>query len=241
MKRKRLITIAEDSLSLVQKLAKIRKGTEVIQKNRSGFGYKYVGIDEILSYVTAGMNKYNVSLIPHYTGDVSVEPYTYTRVKTLKNGQRVEEPVTEFLTKASITYSWINNDNPAETIDIPWFITGSQTDPSQATGSALTYGLRYFLMNFFQIAAPEDDPDSWRSKQKEAEEAEEKSAAKKIIEDFDAELKIFLSSNADKSEEIKKFVMKYVKNGNYLSITEPVLAAKLKKEFEDNYLEEKGD
>ena len=231
-----MISISEDKMNLYQKLAKIRKGTEVIQRDRSGYGYKYVGIDEILSHVTAGMNKYNVSLIPNFVDGTTVEPYTYTKIKTLKNGERYEEPITEFLANSNMVYTWINNDNPSETISVPWYISGSQSDPSQAMGSAMTYGLRYFLMNFFQIAAPEDDPDSWRSKQKEAENAEEKSIAKKIIDDFDAKVKLFLADHPDKSEEVKKFVMRYVKNGNYLSISEPVLASKLLEEFTEKYI-----
>lgn len=223
-------------MNLHEKLAKIRKGTEVIQKNKSGYGYKYVSIDEILSYVTAGMNKYGVSLIPSFDDGTTVEPYSYIKMKTQKDGTRVEDNITEFLALSKVTYTWINNDNPEETISVPWFISGSQTDPSQAMGSALTYGLRYFLMNFFQIAAPEDDPDSWRSRQKEAEDAEEKAAAKKIIETFDSKIKVYLSEHQDKAEESKKFVMRYVKNGNYLSITDPVLAAKMLNEFENTFL-----
>ena len=67
--------MAEEVLNLQQKLSKIRKMTEVIQKNRKGFNYKYTSIDEILARVTAGMNKYNVSLIPSIVpGSESVEP-----------------------------------------------------------------------------------------------------------------------------------------------------------------------
>lgn len=54
-----------EELNLQQKLAKIRKMTEVIQKNKKGFNYRYTSIDEILARVTAGMNKYNVSLYPN--------------------------------------------------------------------------------------------------------------------------------------------------------------------------------
>ena len=58
--------MAEEVLNLYQKLAKIRKMTEVIQKNKRGYNYKYTSIDEILARVTAGMEKYHVSLIPKF-------------------------------------------------------------------------------------------------------------------------------------------------------------------------------
>ena len=37
-----------EQLNIYQKLAKIRKMTEVIVKNKKGFNYKYTSIDEIL-------------------------------------------------------------------------------------------------------------------------------------------------------------------------------------------------
>lgn len=51
-------------LNLYEKLAKIRKSVGAIQKNKSGYGYKYTTEDEILARVTAGMDKYGVSLVP---------------------------------------------------------------------------------------------------------------------------------------------------------------------------------
>lgn len=57
----------------------------------------------------------------------------------------------------------MNDDNPEERIEVPWFIAGSQADPAQAVGSGLTYGLRQFLMQSFQIATLDgEDPDDWR-------------------------------------------------------------------------------
>ena len=44
-------------LNLYQKLAKIRKQVEVVQKNKSGYGYKYVTDDELLAKITVGIRK----------------------------------------------------------------------------------------------------------------------------------------------------------------------------------------
>ncbi len=41
--------MAEQDMNIYQKLAKIRKQVEVIQRNKSGYGYKYVSEDEILA------------------------------------------------------------------------------------------------------------------------------------------------------------------------------------------------
>lgn len=228
--------MAEEKLNIYQKLAKIRKQTEVIQKNKSGYGYKYVSIEEILSHVTAGMNKYGVSLIPRHEPGATVETYTYSKIKVAKGGtERYEEPITEFLVKIPVTYTWINNDDPNDRLEVPWFISGSQSDPSQAMGSAMTYGLRYFLTGFFQIATPEDDPDEWRSKQKEVEESEDRAIAAKIIEEFDKKVRAYLAEHKDKAADVKALVTRFVKSGDYTKITEPVLAEKLFEEFNKNF------
>lgn len=95
--------------------------------------------------------------------------------------------------------------------------------------------MRYFLLKFFNIATPDDDPDKWRSKQKAAGAAEDKMIAEEIIASFDTMVKEFLASNQDKTEEVKKFVAKYVKGGNYFAITESVLASKLLADFKETF------
>ena len=56
--------MAEQNLNIYQKLAKIRKQVEVIQRNKKGYGYTYVSEDEILAKISGFMDKYNLSLIP---------------------------------------------------------------------------------------------------------------------------------------------------------------------------------
>lgn len=220
-------------MSLHQKLEEIRKLVEVIQKDQDGYGYKYTSISEILAKLKAGMDTYHVSLVPEFdrSGERLIQPFTY---KSYSKG--VEKEVTEFFMYADVKYTWINNDNPAETIVVPWTITGSQADPSQATGSALTYSLRYFLTQYFQIATPEDDPDNWRSKKKEAEDSENIDAAKVIIAEFDKTVRTYLESNKDKAVEVKEFISNYVDDSNYFAIKDPALALKLKKDFDDKYI-----
>lgn len=90
-----------EQLNLLQKLAKIRKMTEVIKKNKKGFNYKYTSVDEILARVTAGMDKYGVSLIPKITpGSEVVLPYHYTKTRATKNGEVYEENINEIITQA---------------------------------------------------------------------------------------------------------------------------------------------
>jgi len=225
-----------EELNIYQKLAKIRKQVEVIRRNKSGYGYKYVSEDEILAKVSAFMDKYSLSLIPNVIhGSSTVAPYHSKKTKSTNKGDIYEENVNEVLVSADMVFTWINNDNPEERVEVPWILVGHQSDGSQSFGSGLSYAMRYFLLKFFNVATPDDDPDKWRSKQKEAGAAEDKMIAEEIIQTVDGVIKGFLANNADKSDEVKKFVAKYVKNGNYFAITESVLASKLLSDFKETF------
>lgn len=143
---------------------------------------------------------------------------------------------TEMLVTADMIFKWVNDEDPEDYIEVPWFVTGSQGDPSQALGSGLTYCTRYFLCNYFQIAQADSDVDAYRSKQKEAESSEDRAIAEEIISQFDSLVRTFLADNPGKSDEVKTFVKRYVKSGNYLSIKEPALAADLLAKFNEKFI-----
>lgn len=227
----------EVNLNLVERLAKIREMVEVLRKNKSGFNYKYVTEDEILARVAAGMKKYRVSLIPRVIpGTLSVEPYHYVKTKNTKGGEQIKEDINEILVHAEMTFTWVNNDDPGDTIVVEWAFAGQQSDASQAFGSALTYANRYFLMKYFQIATPDDDPDNWRGKKEEAEQEAELAVTRQIITKIDAHVRGYLDLN-DNSETARKTlsdtIKKYVRNGNkptadYVNyLTDPEVAGKL--------------
>lgn len=231
-----------ETLNLYQKLAKIRKQVEVIQKNKSGYGYKYVTEDEILAKITVFMDKYHISLIPNVVhASAQVSPYTYKKTKTTKTGQIYEEINNEILVSADMTWFWVNNDDPNERICVPWVLVGQQSDASQAFGSGLTYAARYFLLKYFNIATPDDDPDNFRGKQKEAEKEADRMVAKQIIERLDGYIRGYLEGNPSQKEAVKALVTKYVKSGDYTKIMESALAAKLLDDFKSTFHIEECD
>lgn len=234
---------AENRLNLYQKLAKIRKATEVIKKNKAGYGYKYVTEDEILSKITGLMDKLSVSLIPGIVpGTTEVMPYTYEKTKINKDTkQPYQETNNEILVKADAVYTWVNDENPEEKIVVPWALVGQQGDASQSFGSGLSYTFRYFLLKYFNVATVEDDPDSWRSKQKEAEEAENRAILAQIIAQIDTLVRGYLADHADKGAEVKAFITPYAKNGDYKSIKNVTIASKLLEDFNNKYVKEKAD
>ncbi len=150
-----------EQMNIYQKLAKIRKPVEIIQKNKSGYGYRYVTEDLILAKITSLMDKLGVSLVPNIVaGSTMVSPYSYAKTKAAKNGDVYQEQVNEILVKADMEWHWVNNENPEDRIIVPWTLVGQQRDASQAFGSGLSYSSRYFMLKYFNVATSDDDPDN---------------------------------------------------------------------------------
>ncbi len=225
------------SLNLIQKLAKIRAISDVVSKEKKGYNYTYADITTILANITAGMKKYGVSLIPSIVpGTTVVGQNVVVNTKFDKTGKAYDSTATEMLVRADMVFKWVNDEDPGDFIEVPWIVTGSQADPSQALGSGLTYCTRYFLCNYFQIAQADSDVDTYRSKQKAAEVSEDKAIAEGIIQNFDTILKQYLADNADKTDDVKKFIKKFAKDANYFAIKDPALASKLLDDFQNIYL-----
>ena len=224
-------------LNLLQKLAEIRSMSDVVSKSKRGYGYSYEDITEILANVTAGMAKHGVSLIPSIKpGTPKVEQVVTIKTKMPKQGGAYDERSSEMMFTAEMEFRWVNDDNPNDYISVPWFVAGAQSDPSQALGSGLTYTTRQFLKMYFQIASTDEgDVDAFRSKQKEAAEAEERAVAAAIISSFDTEVRAYLADNQDMKDEVGKFVKRYIRNGDYTKIIEPVLAGKLRDDFKKQF------
>lgn len=228
-----------EQLNLTQKLAKIRNMSDVAVKDKKGFNYTYADITQMLANITAGMKKYNVSLIPSIEpGTAKIEKVVSTNTKVDKAGVSRDVTTTEMLFCAEMTFVWVNDEDKNDTLEVPWYVVGMQPDPSQAAGSGLTYCTRYFLMNFFQIAQADSDVDAYRSKQKAAAEAEDRAIVSAIIDEIDATVRKYLSEHQDEKDEVSKFIGRYAARGNYTLIKEPTLAAKLLSDFKAKYMQE---
>ena len=182
-----------DGMNLHQKILKIADMAGALKKNKKGFNYNYVTEDEIQAKITAGMQKYNVmlytSLVP---GTLNVIEHNYTKLKSKQSKDEkgktimidVENPVHEIIVSSEVKYTWVNTDNPDDKIECYWAYVGQMEDASQAFGAGATYGNRYYLLKALQLATTDDDPDNYRSKQKEAEQYEEIQAEKAIKEEL---------------------------------------------------------
>ena len=200
-------------LNLYQRLAKVRDIADVVQKNKSGYGYKYTSEDEILAKVKAGMSKYRVSVYPRVdTESFENVPREYEKSKYDKSaGKMVTTKEVEWVVRGVVMYKILNDDNPEEFFEVAWPMCGTQSDMSQAFGSALTYANRYFYLKFFNIATSEDDPDEWKRKKMEAAEAEDKEAADAMIQRIDDLCKEMVT-DANKAE-VTSLIKKYATDG----------------------------
>lgn len=144
------------NLNIYQKLVEIRKSIDVFTKDTEGYGYKYVSGSQVLHKIKAKMDELGVLLIPHIN-DQSHKTFDYT---VWDKQAKQEKSKTDFIVFGSMTYTWVNAENPDDRIEIPFQYMGQQDDISKAFGSALTYSERYFLLKFFGVPTDEDDPDA---------------------------------------------------------------------------------
>lgn len=146
------------SKTLHQKLLAIRKDCKYLQKEKDGAQYKYVGSSQVLTALRNGMDTEGVLLIPRITNK-SVE--VKRDIKKEDKYFQVKEQHT-FFTEICIDYTWVNVDNPEDTITCPWYAQGVDIAGEKGVGKALTYGEKYFLLKFFNIATDKDDPDAYQ-------------------------------------------------------------------------------
>ena len=111
-------------------------------------------------------------------------------------------------------YTWVDNADPSQKIEVPWMFVGQQADASQAFGSGLSYSSRYFLLKFFNSATTEDDPDNWRSRQKEAAKSEEREIAKEIVANIHNHVAQFLEKHADQRDALIAAIKEVAKDEN---------------------------
>lgn len=139
-------------MNLQQKLIEIRKDVIDFCKDTKGYGYQYVSGSQAIRKIRTKMDELGVLLIPECVGVDHTERYDYTNDKGKEK--------TDFIVNGDMVYTWVNAENPEETIKVNWKYYGAQDDISKSFGSALTYSERYFILKFFQAPTDGDDPDA---------------------------------------------------------------------------------
>lgn len=145
-----------EKLNLIQKLIEIRKTIGILQKTEAGNkGAKYVDPEVLLLKARDGMDKHGVLL----TCEVLSHTITQIKAPTKNDPNNVD-----FLFNGTLVYKWLDSESGSEVL-CNWVATATHMqDPSMAFGGALTYSERYFMMKFFQIPTPKDDPELLKAK-----------------------------------------------------------------------------
>jgi hypothetical protein len=138
-------------MNIYQKLNEIHKQVGYIQKGQQGKQYQYVGSSDVLAVVRQHMNEQGLILLPSIK-NASVKEYE-TKTGTL-----------QIFTELTMQMTWLNTEKPEEKIEIDWYAQGMDLAGEKGVGKALTYGEKYFLLKFFNIATDKDDPDSFQER-----------------------------------------------------------------------------
>lgn len=138
-------------MNIYEKLNEIHKEVGYIQKWKQGKQYQYVGSSDVLAAVRQHMNEQNLILLP------AIENATAKEYET-KTG------TLQIFTELTMTMTWVNTEKPEEKVELPWYAQGMDLAGEKGVGKALTYGEKYFLLKFFNIATDKDDPDAFQDK-----------------------------------------------------------------------------
>ena len=149
-------------MNLYQKLIEVRKVVPYLKKESQGHQYNYTGSSQVLAAVRMKLDELGLLLIPQViSSKVSQETVEWT------DNKGNPKKTTTYFTELTMNMTWVNAENPEETISVPWYAQGIDTAGEKGVGKALTYAEKYFMLKQFNIATDKDDPDAFQAKMEE--------------------------------------------------------------------------
>lgn len=144
-------------MNIFEKLSCITNEIETVSKNLVvGTGsakYKAVAEKDVLEAVKDIEHKYRVYSYPK--DREIIDKQVFSRVALDKEGK--ERTIYTFYVKIKTIYTFVNIDNPTETIDMITYSEGIDT-ADKGFGKAMTYADKYALLKAYKIETG-DDPD----------------------------------------------------------------------------------
>jgi len=137
-----------NKMTLIEKLAEIYKSVGYLHKKESNDfqHFKYVSSAQVITEIRGKMCELGVLLEPSVTAH---------NLMHFQNAKGVEQLVTEI----DMQYTWINVDDPKDVRVVNWYAQGKDSD-EKGVGKAMTYGEKFFLLKYFNIATDKLDPDA---------------------------------------------------------------------------------
>lgn len=185
-------------LNLRQKMVKIRKMVPKLLRKRYSeeVPYDFVKLDDIYEYLAPAMNKYGVDFeILDEIATLRDEAGEPVYLMSLGDLWRYE---------ADLKLCWINADHPEEKQCSEIHVVGTNEVPDKAKGAAWSYGLKYYLLNKYNIVqANTDDPDM-RGPAPDGDKTKKEKKEEKSEESREPTKKQVSETNTVKSEPKKK-------------------------------------
>lgn len=160
-------------LNLNQKMIKIRKKLPALMRKRysEDVDYDFVKLDDINQFLTPALNKYGV--------DFDMKREIATQRDSLGNPIFLTQDGNLWRYEADLEICWTNADRPEEVISATIHLVGTNDVPDKAKGTAMTYGLKYYLLNKFNFAQNGDEDPDMRGIKPVKETPKEKAAEDK--------------------------------------------------------------
>ena len=135
-------------MNIYEKLLEIRKSVDYLKKTAKNTmqNFNYNPSSQVLQSVREKMNEVGVILVPEVK-DV--------KAQTLVNAKGT----TQIFTEMYFTFTWLNVEKPDDKLSCPWYAQGIDTS-EKGPGKAMTYGEKFFILKFFNIATDSHDPDA---------------------------------------------------------------------------------
>lgn len=187
-------------MNIYQKLIEVRKTVPYLQKdkkNESVQKYSYVSSTQVLSNVRQKMDEVGLLLIPEITGHNLRE----STVEQKNDKGDVFKKTTTYFTELDMNFTWVNADEPKETIVTKWYGQGVDIAGEKGVGKALTYAEKYFLLKYFNIATDNDDPDSFQDKHDDKNGKKDKTETEKKV-DYPKKITDLLMTMANKDKSV---------------------------------------
>ena len=165
-------------MEIYKALLAVKSKLPYLQKSTKSFQYNYNSPSQVLAAVNPLLIENNLFLKTEVVNVKTERICTGTQFD--KNLQKVVEKW-ETLYQVELLYTFVHTES-GET-DVNRFFASGLNNDEKGFGSALTYGERYFLLKFFNIACDSDDPDAFQQKQLSKEEIAEIQAKQKIEEE----------------------------------------------------------
>ena len=143
--------MTDTPLTLWQKLARVQAAIPYLRKDgeqTQGGHYRYVSSAAVRESVRAQMDAEGLLLTVNVVDE-----------RLHLNAAYPKATNTQHMTELVLEFTWVNVDNPTETLTARWYGQGIDAG-EKGVGKALTYAEKYYLLEFFHVPTGDaDDPD----------------------------------------------------------------------------------